>query len=112
MAAEVSGMAKARDLGADRVELYTEPYAAAFLTGGDEFKRVLEKYVHAADRADECELGVNAGHDLNLQNLPPLVRAIEPLCEVSIGHALIGDALEFGMGETVKRYLRACGGAT
>jgi pyridoxine 5-phosphate synthase len=105
----VQDMAKARDLGADRIELYTEPYAAAFAKGGDEFKRTLERYVHAADRADECELGVNAGHDLNLQNLPPLVEAMDELAEVSIGHALIADVLEFGMAETVRRYLKACG---
>jgi pyridoxine 5-phosphate synthase len=109
MDATVHDMAKARDLGADRVELYTEPYAAAFIKGGDEFTRTLERYVHAAARADECELGINAGHDLNLHNLPALVQAIPELAEVSIGHALIADALEFGMAETVRRYLRACG---
>ena len=109
MDADSKDWGTARDLGADRVELYTEPYAAAFVKGGDAFKRALELYAHAADQADECELGVNAGHDLNLQNLPPLVGRVSELCEVSIGHALIGDALEFGMAETVRKYLAACG---
>ena len=60
-------------------------------------------------RAMAVGLGVNAGHDLNLLNLPAFLRRIPEIAEVSIGHALIGDALEFGMRETVKKYLAACG---
>jgi len=100
-------MRLAAELGADRVELFTEPYAAAFAAGrGDDAAR---RYADAADAARDAGLGVNAGHDLNLENLPPLIAAIPDLREVSIGHALIGDALEFGLADTVRRYLRACG---
>ena len=99
-------MALARDLGADRVELYTEPYAAAALEGrGDASARV---YAEAARAARDRGLGVNAGHDLNLENLPPFIRATGGVDEVSIGHALIADALELGLAETVRRYCAAC----
>lgn len=96
---------RAARLGVDRVELYTEPYATAFRAGDPQ---AVEPYAAAAQAAAEAGLGVNAGHDLNLDNLPPLVRRIPNLLEVSIGHALIGDALELGMAETVRRYLAAC----
>ncbi len=96
---------RARHLGADRVELYTEPYAARHARGD---KSVVQDFSEAARRAIEAGLGVNAGHDLNLDNLPDLVRAIPALDEVSIGHALIADALEFGLADTIRRYLRAC----
>jgi pyridoxine 5-phosphate synthase len=99
-------MSMARDLGADRVELYTEPYAAAVLSGRAAESLVL--YARAAARAREVGLGVNAGHDLNLQNLAPFLRETGPIDEVSIGHALIADALELGMAETVRRYLEQC----
>ncbi|MEP7155490.1 MAG: pyridoxine 5'-phosphate synthase [Betaproteobacteria bacterium] len=89
-------------LGADRVELYTEPYAEAF--GGPEQGRVLHRYVDAAHAAVKAGMGVNAGHDLNLINLAAFAAAIPDLKEVSIGHALIADALEFGLAETVRRY--------
>ncbi|MGH7284048.1 MAG: pyridoxine 5'-phosphate synthase [Polyangiaceae bacterium] len=95
----------ARDAGADRVELYTEPYAAAFARGD---AQAASNYAKAAERALACGLGVNAGHDLNLENLPPFLAQVKPIHEVSIGHALIGDALEFGLAETVRRYLAAC----
>jgi pyridoxine 5-phosphate synthase len=107
MDARPDTMQKAADLGADRIELYTEPYAAAFARGESD---AVEPYAAAAEAAIAAGLGVNAGHDLNLDNLPPLVRAIPDLAEVSIGHALIADALELGMAETVRRYLIACGG--
>ena len=97
---------RARDTGADRVELYTEPYAAAFARGD---ANAADAYRAAAERAVECGLEVNAGHDLNLDNLPPFLKNVPGVAEVSIGHALIGDALEFGLAETVKRYLAACG---
>jgi pyridoxine 5-phosphate synthase len=99
-------MSMARDLGADRVELYTEPYAAAVLSG--RAAESLALYARAAARAREVGLGVNAGHDLNLQNLAPFLRQTGPIDEVSIGHALIADALELGMAETVRRYLAEC----
>ncbi len=97
-------MPLARELGADRVELYTEPYAA-----GAGRPEVLRTYVEAAQAAHREGLGVNAGHDLNLQNLGPFLAATGVVDEVSIGHALIADALELGLHETVRRYLRACG---
>lgn len=96
-------MAAAAQLGADRVELYTEPYARAF--GTHEQEAVLARYRAAAAAALAAGLGVNAGHDLNLANLAPFLRAVPGVSEVSIGHALIADALEFGLAETVRRYL-------
>ncbi len=95
-------MAAAAALGADRVELYTEPYARAF--GSAEQGAVLERYRQAAQAALAAGLGVNAGHDLNLANLAPFLRAVPGVSEVSIGHALIADALEFGLAETVRKY--------
>lgn len=99
-------MSMARDLGADRVELYTEPYAAAVTAG--RAAESLALYAKAATRAREVGLGVNAGHDLNLHNLAPFLRETGPIDEVSIGHALIADALELGLAETVRRYLKEC----
>ena len=99
-------MRLARDLGADRVELYTEPYAAAVLAGGADAS--LRQYAQAARTAFDLGLGVNAGHDLNLTNLAPFLGALGRVDEVSIGHALIADALELGFAETVRRYLALC----
>jgi len=96
----------ARELGADRVELYTEPYAAAAAAGRGADSVAL--YGRAAAAARAAGLGVNAGHDLSLENLAPFVSGAGPIDEVSIGHALIADALELGMAETVRRYLAAC----
>lgn len=104
---ELEQVERAARLGADRIELYTEPYAAAFARGDT---RAADLYVAAANRARELGLQVNAGHDLNLDNLPPLVARIPFLAEVSIGHALIADALELGLAEIVHRYLRAARG--
>jgi pyridoxine 5-phosphate synthase len=95
---------RAAKLGADRIELYTEPYAAAFANGE---KRAADPYMAAAHHARELGLAVNAGHDLNLDNLRPLVEQIPFIAEVSIGHALIGDALEMGLFQTVRRYIAA-----
>ncbi len=95
---------RAAELGADRIELYTEPYAAAFARGDAD---AAKPFAATADAARSAGLAVNAGHDLNLDNLPPLVRAIPHLAEVSIGHALIADALELGLAETVRRYVDA-----
>lgn len=90
-------------LGADRIELYTEPYAAAF-AAGEGVEDSLESYARAARAALEAGLEVNAGHDLNLENLGPFLHRVPGVAEVSIGHALIADALEFGLAETVRRY--------
>ncbi|WP_428386945.1 pyridoxine 5'-phosphate synthase [Mucisphaera sp.] len=94
-------------VGADRIELYTEPYADGFLKGGSEKERMLASYAAAAHIADALGLGVNAGHDLDLNNLPDLAKHVRPLAEVSIGHALTADALKHGMTQTVKHYLAA-----
>jgi pyridoxine 5-phosphate synthase len=104
----VDMMALARDLGADRVELYTEPYAAAAAAG--RAAESIATYGRAAAAARAVGLGVNAGHDLSLDNLEAFVRGAGPIDEVSIGHALIADALELGMAETVRRYLAQCAG--
>jgi pyridoxine 5-phosphate synthase len=88
---------------ADRIELYTEPYAQAF-TQGD--PQILAAYAACARRAQELGIGVNAGHDLNLDNLPTFLASVPNVLEVSIGHALIADALEMGLAETVRRYLQ------
>lgn len=101
--AMVDGAAAA---GADRIELYTGPYAEAFAEGHS--AEVLPDYVAAAERARELGLGVNAGHDLNTQNLPVFLKAIPWVDEVSIGHALISDALYWGIEKTISAYLQCC----
>jgi pyridoxine 5-phosphate synthase len=105
----VAAMAKqAKDVGADRVELYTEPYATAYLAGKGESS--VQTYAAAAAAARAVGLGVNAGHDLNLDNLRLFLGRVWPVDEVSIGHALIADALELGLAQTVRNYrlLSAC----
>jgi pyridoxine 5-phosphate synthase len=102
-----AAMAAARAIGADRVELYTEPFARAAGTAG--MQASLDLYAASARAAIAAGLGVNAGHDLNLDNLPPFIEAVQGVSEVSIGHALIADALEFGLDRTVRLYLRALG---
>ncbi len=99
----------ARELGADRVELYTEPYARAF--GHAEEQTVLTTYAGAADAARSAGLGVNAGHDLNQQNLTRFLSAVPQVLEVSIGHALVADAMEAGLAATVRGYLAAIAAA-
>ena len=98
-------MAAVRALGADRIELYTETYASAHGTPGQ--ARVLAGFARTAEAALAAGLGINAGHDLSLANLSDFIRAVPGVDEVSIGHALIADALEYGLGDTVQRYLRA-----
>jgi pyridoxine 5-phosphate synthase len=98
-------MQLARDVGADRIELYTEPYARDFGTSARAGS--IARYSAAAAAAMQSGLGLNAGHDLNCENLPAFVAAIPDLAEVSIGHALTADALEFGMAGAVKAYLDA-----
>ena len=98
-------MAAAKAVGADRVELYTEPYAAAWGTAQQAIE--LKRYAAAAQAALDAGLGVNAGHDLNRDNLAAFVREVPGVLEVSIGHALIADALELGYAATVQAY-QAC----
>ena len=100
---DMNQIQKAREVGADRVELYTEPYATAFRSGPME--TVLQKYVQAAEGARQIGLGINAGHDLNLQNLGKFCSSVPGILEVSIGHALIADALEMGLSNAVRAYL-------
>jgi pyridoxine 5-phosphate synthase len=100
-----AAMAAARAAGADRVELYTESYASAF--GTADKNAVLARFAAAAQAALDAGLGVNAGHDLNRENLTDFLRAVPGVQEVSIGHALISDALELGYEATVKAYLRS-----
>ena len=104
MDAEPGAMSAARDVGADRVELYTEPYAAAWSQAQQAAQ--LARFAAAAQAALDVGLGVNAGHDLNLHNLRAFARQVPGLSEVSIGHALIGDALEQGYAAAVQAYLR------
>jgi pyridoxine 5-phosphate synthase len=104
MDADPDQVGLARTVGADRVELYTEPYAASFARGTN-VEETLEEFRNAAEKAQSIWLGVNAGHDLNLQNLP-LFCTIPNILEVSIGHALISDALEMGLANTVRAYLK------
>lgn len=102
--AEPKMVEAARMCGTDRIELYTEPYAACYETNREE---AIKPFVEAAEVAREVGLGLNAGHDLSLQNLTYFHQNIPWLDEVSIGHALICDALYFGLEDTIKRYL-AC----
>lgn len=104
MDAVAENMVLARAVGADRVELYTEPYAAAHGTPAQADE--LARFAAAARAAQAAGLGVNAGHDLSRQNLSDFLRGLPGVLEVSIGHALIADALEFGYRETVQRYLQ------
>ena len=101
-------IAALRELGADRVELYTEPWARAF--GGEREDEVHQSFARAAAAAGAVGLGVNAGHDLNLHNLPRFLE-IGGVLEVSIGHALIADALEMGLAQAVRAYAEITKGA-
>ncbi len=92
----------AKEVGADRIELYTEAYADAWNTPIAD--AIITPYADCAKLADELELGVNAGHDLSLENLEPLLKACGNVLEVSIGHAFTAEALQFGFAETVRRY--------
>ena len=99
----------ASETGCDRIELYTGPYGGTY-ADPDAMQVELEKLGVTADAALAAGMAVNAGHDLTVANLPPLVERIENLAEVSIGHGLTADAVEFGMATTVKRFLDACAG--
>lgn len=89
--------------GTDRIELYTEDYAKNFI---QDKEKAIEPYLKAAIKANELGLGINAGHDLNLDNLAYFAKTIPQLLEVSIGHALISDALYFGLENTIQMYRR------
>jgi len=107
MDAEIEQIDRAGELGPDRIELYTEPYARAFLQGDVEAE--FARFAAAAARAQQLHLGVNAGHDLNLHNLGHFCM-IPGILEVSIGHALVADALHMGFAVAVKAYLEALSG--
>ena len=93
----------AADVGADRVELYTEPYASRFMSNKEE---AIRPYILAAEAARKAGMGLNAGHDLDLKNLKYLKMTIPFIDEVSIGHALICDAIYYGLENTIQMYLR------
>ncbi|GAA5316795.1 MAG: pyridoxine 5'-phosphate synthase [Candidatus Pelagadaptatus aseana] len=97
----------AKDIGADRIELYTGPYAEAYKNQSPELEGIFQSYYEAAVAAQEIGLGLNAGHDLNLDNLPKF-REIPNLLEVSIGHALTVDSIAMGMSTAVARYKNIC----
>ncbi len=102
--------ALAREVGADRIEIYTGPYGGAFTP--DARRRELDRVVALGRAAADEGIGLNAGHDLTLDNLPPLVAALPNLLEVSIGNCLTADALLYGMEGAVTRYLDVCAGRT
>lgn len=108
---EAAAIEWAARLGADRVELYTEPYARAFDSGEQDARESFARYVEAARLAHGLGLGVNAGHDLDLENLT-LFRDLPHLAEVSIGHALISRAIFVGLPTVVREYLDALAGGT
>jgi pyridoxine 5-phosphate synthase len=107
---EEEPISMAAALGANRVELYTEPFARAFASGADDGERSFARYAAAARAAHALGLGVNAGHDLDLDNLV-LFRTLPYLAEVSIGHALISHALFVGLDRAVRDYVAAVAGA-
>lgn len=100
--ADARGFERLAAIGVDRVELYTGPYAKAFARDA---RDAAEPYARCADAARAAGLGVNAGHDLDQNNLAPFLRRIPDVAEVSIGHALIADALDAGLSATVRRYV-------
>lgn len=97
----------AKNVGVDRIELYTGPYAATY---NNNRIAAIQPFVEASEHANKIGLGVNAGHDLNLENLQFFKQNIVALAEVSIGHALIADALYMGLEKTIKAYLKALEG--
>lgn len=100
--ADVEHVRKAAEIGADRVELYTKPYADGYSANRD---KAVAPFVATSTEALRLGIGLNAGHDLNLENLAFFHASLPLLDEVSIGHALISDALYLGIGETIHRYL-------
>lgn len=108
VAGDAEQIPRIAEIGADRIELYTAPYADAFHRG--DYAAELDKLVATAEAASRYGLGVNAGHDLKLANLPVLAKAIPQLKEVSIGHYLVAYALEVGMERAVRDYRKAARG--
>ena len=104
IAADPAQVEAAKEVGADRVELYTKPYADGY---GSDREAAVAPFIEASRRAKEIGIGMNAGHDLNLENLKFFYQNMPHLDEVSIGHALICDALYLGIAETIRRY-REC----
>lgn len=104
MNADVEQISLVPDTGAERIELYTEPYATAYRENQD-LDATWQQFADAAKKAQELGLGVNAGHDLNLDNLAKFCQ-IPGILEVSIGHALTAEALEMGLANTVKEYIK------
>ncbi len=104
--ADSQAVARAAEYGAGRIELYTGPFAAAVAAG--DHSEALQDCLRVAEQARRAGLGINAGHDLDLHNLPILLNAIPDIAEVSIGHALINDALYAGLMATASAYLSAC----
>lgn len=107
--ADVRMVEGAVETGTDRIELYTESYAAQFEQNKE---AAIAPFIAAAKRANELGLGINAGHDLSLQNLAYFGKQIPGLLEVSIGHALISDALYYGLENTIQLYLRQLKGTS
>lgn len=99
------GIAQAAKASVDRVELYTEPYARAFRENKN-VQDAIQRFADAAKAAQDAGLGVNAGHDLNLKNLAAFLTGVEGILEVSIGHALIAEALDTGLADTVRQYIK------
>jgi pyridoxine 5-phosphate synthase len=95
----------AKKIGADRIELYTEPFASAFASKQN-LESLTAKFAAAAKHAAKIGLGVNAGHDLSLENLGFFCKNVKPVMEVSIGHALISDAIDMGLSNAVKAYIK------
>ncbi len=104
---ELKQIGLAKEVGADRIELYTGPFAETYLSQPNSLEAVFKRFCEAAEYAHELGLGVNAGHDLNLQNMT-LFRKLPHLMEVSIGHALTVEALHKGLQSTIKEYLKIC----
>jgi pyridoxine 5-phosphate synthase len=100
---DIQNIAEAAKTNTDRIELYTEPYAVMF---NDDKQKAIEPFIQAAKAATQAGLGINAGHDLNLDNLNYFANNIPNLLEVSIGHALISDSLYFGLENTIQMYRR------
>jgi len=97
----------AKEVGTDRIEFYTGPYAYNFANNK---KKAVKPYVKCGKLANKLGLGINAGHDLNTENLNYFIKNVENVAEVSIGHALISDALYYGLHHTILMYLHACRG--
>ena len=105
---DIEQISLAKELGADRIELYTGPYAEAYKNQGNNFHNLFQIYSNAAIHAQKIGIGLNAGHDLNLENLAHF-RQVPALLEVSIGHALIVDAIAMGLTNAMHAYKKLCG---